>query len=227
MTKIDLIQRRHLHGSPTVHCFRFIVILVAVALALILSVFPLETVTTAGLGVATLLAFRSFQLASSWLWPGLEARAIAGHPEASNRPDRPDGPPLSLPSAPSVLFIEVDTPSGPARCAVCADPIADDAVACPDCGVPYHRECHEYLGGCAIYGCIPSLDPPGACRSPGPTGSGPELWRRDEGADGPEAPGRGLVMNGLFMLAGGSFAILGVFDPALVAFQAMTALVLS
>jgi len=43
------------------------------------------------------------------------------------------------------------------ECAICLRPIsaADDSVACPEpsCAQPYHRECWDYLGGCARYGC--------------------------------------------------------------------------
>lgn len=42
---------------------------------------------------------------------------------------------------------------GDAQCPVCGDPDPVDRVPCPACGVRYHRECWEYFGGCAIYGC--------------------------------------------------------------------------
>lgn len=43
--------------------------------------------------------------------------------------------------------------AGLAHCPVCGDPDPADSRACPACGVAYHRECWEYYGGCAIYGC--------------------------------------------------------------------------
>lgn len=42
---------------------------------------------------------------------------------------------------------------GDAQCPVCGDPDPAERVPCPACGVSYHRECWEYFGGCAIYGC--------------------------------------------------------------------------
>jgi hypothetical protein len=43
------------------------------------------------------------------------------------------------------------SPTG--RCSLCRDPALEEATACPECRAPYHRECWEYLGRCAIYGC--------------------------------------------------------------------------
>lgn len=39
------------------------------------------------------------------------------------------------------------------HCPVCGDPEDAQPVACPRCAVRYHKECWEYAGGCAIYGC--------------------------------------------------------------------------
>ena len=39
------------------------------------------------------------------------------------------------------------------RCPVCATNVDFDAVVCPRCSSPHHRECWEYVGGCAIFGC--------------------------------------------------------------------------
>jgi len=59
-----------------------------------------------------------------------------------------------------VVPVEDDAPhitgpvaEGPSHCPICADPDPADRVPCPRCGVTYHRECWEYSGGCAIYGC--------------------------------------------------------------------------
>ena len=40
-------------------------------------------------------------------------------------------------------------------CAVCRSPIGPDELAttCPECQAPFHRECWDYNGGCAVYGC--------------------------------------------------------------------------
>lgn len=39
------------------------------------------------------------------------------------------------------------------RCQVCGDAIHDDVVYCRRCRTPHHRECWEYNGRCAVYGC--------------------------------------------------------------------------
>jgi len=39
------------------------------------------------------------------------------------------------------------------RCPVCATAVEHDEVVCPRCQTPHHRECWEYTGGCAIFGC--------------------------------------------------------------------------
>lgn len=40
-------------------------------------------------------------------------------------------------------------------CAICQTPIAEGeaATACPACATPYHKECWDEVGGCAMYGC--------------------------------------------------------------------------
>lgn len=38
-------------------------------------------------------------------------------------------------------------------CPVCRSSAADADVRCPDCHTRHHRECWEYNGGCAKYGC--------------------------------------------------------------------------
>jgi len=46
------------------------------------------------------------------------------------------------------------------RCPVCASPVGDaDVHVCPRCDTPHHRECWDYVGGCALFGCEPSKGP--------------------------------------------------------------------
>jgi Prokaryotic RING finger family 1 len=40
-----------------------------------------------------------------------------------------------------------------ARCGVCGDALASELVVCKRCNTPHHRECWQYGGGCATYGC--------------------------------------------------------------------------
>lgn len=42
-----------------------------------------------------------------------------------------------------------------ARCAFCLWQLTenDDAVACPECSTPYHRDCYAENGGCSTFGC--------------------------------------------------------------------------
>jgi hypothetical protein len=36
---------------------------------------------------------------------------------------------------------------------VCGDHLAEEIVICRRCNTPHHRECWQYGGGCATYGC--------------------------------------------------------------------------
>jgi len=40
-------------------------------------------------------------------------------------------------------------------CPICATPLAEPIFRCPRCKSPHHRDCWEYLGRCAVYGCDP------------------------------------------------------------------------
>jgi hypothetical protein len=40
-------------------------------------------------------------------------------------------------------------------CPICTTPLAEPILRCPRCRAPHHRECWEYLGHCAVYGCEP------------------------------------------------------------------------
>jgi len=41
-------------------------------------------------------------------------------------------------------------------CPYCQTPLKphDQAVVCPQCGMPHHRDCWEDNGGCTTYGCV-------------------------------------------------------------------------
>jgi len=41
------------------------------------------------------------------------------------------------------------------NCAICMTPVApsDASTSCASCGAPYHAECWDDNGGCAVYGC--------------------------------------------------------------------------
>jgi hypothetical protein len=38
-------------------------------------------------------------------------------------------------------------------CSLCRRAALEETTSCPDCKVVYHRECWDYVGRCAIYGC--------------------------------------------------------------------------
>ena len=59
-----------------------------------------------------------------------------------------------------VEFVDENVPaSGPVRicsesaCPVCGEPLDGKIVYCFRCQSPHHRDCWNYAGGCAIYGC--------------------------------------------------------------------------
>ena len=52
---------------------------------------------------------------------------------------------------PAVLSAEVVTSVG--ACPVCSTPVEDDRGICARCRTPHHKDCWNYLGGCAIFGC--------------------------------------------------------------------------
>lgn len=41
------------------------------------------------------------------------------------------------------------------HCPICLATLAEPLVRCPRCRAPHHRQCWEYLGRCATYGCQP------------------------------------------------------------------------
>jgi hypothetical protein len=40
-----------------------------------------------------------------------------------------------------------------AQCRICGDTMLRDIVLCRRCKTPHHRDCWEYAGSCAVYGC--------------------------------------------------------------------------
>jgi hypothetical protein len=67
-----------------------------------------------------------------------------GWPGFSSEPPPPD---------PRVQVIEtrIDTDAG--LCPVCAASLDAEAVRCVRCESPHHRECWDYVGSCATFGC--------------------------------------------------------------------------
>jgi hypothetical protein len=39
------------------------------------------------------------------------------------------------------------------HCGVCGESLSSDIVVCSRCNTPHHRDCWQYSGGCATYGC--------------------------------------------------------------------------
>ena len=40
-----------------------------------------------------------------------------------------------------------------ASCPVCGSELNDEVITCHDCQTPHHKECWDYVGHCAIFGC--------------------------------------------------------------------------
>ncbi len=62
---------------------------------------------------------------------------------------------LNLAVAAGIEFVAGEKPQllEDARCGVCGDRLASEIVVCKRCNTPHHRECWQYGGGCATYGC--------------------------------------------------------------------------
>lgn len=62
---------------------------------------------------------------------------------------------LNLAAAAGIEFLAGDEAQllDAARCGVCGDNLASEVVVCRRCNTPQHRECWDYGGGCATYGC--------------------------------------------------------------------------
>lgn|SRR5581483_1625369 len=61
----------------------------------------------------------------------------------------------SFPSSDVVL--QDAEPTG--RCSLCHRSVLEHHCTCPACGAGYHQDCWEYVGRCAIYGCVGTADP--------------------------------------------------------------------
>ena len=62
---------------------------------------------------------------------------------------------LNLAAAAGIEFVVSEQPQllETARCGVCGDGLANEIVVCRRCNTPHHRDCWQYGGGCATYGC--------------------------------------------------------------------------
>jgi hypothetical protein len=54
-----------------------------------------------------------------------------------------------------IEFVQSDDPQiiDHASCRVCGEELHNEIVICRRCQTPHHRDCWEYAGGCATYGC--------------------------------------------------------------------------
>jgi hypothetical protein len=50
-------------------------------------------------------------------------------------------------------IVAIDRPKLVARCQVCGERVTLDRIDCRRCETPHHRDCWEYNGRCAMYGC--------------------------------------------------------------------------
>lgn len=53
---------------------------------------------------------------------------------------------------PTVVITDVDV-SGAGTCPVCGTAVEEDRSLCARCRTPHHKDCWNYLGGCAIFAC--------------------------------------------------------------------------
>lgn len=62
---------------------------------------------------------------------------------------------INLACAAGIEFVAGDVPQllEDAHCGVCGNALASDIVVCRRCNTPHHRDCWQYSGGCATYGC--------------------------------------------------------------------------
>jgi hypothetical protein len=62
---------------------------------------------------------------------------------------------ISLAAATGIEFVVSDEPQllDEAHCGVCQENLTSDIVVCRRCNTPHHRDCWQYGGGCATYGC--------------------------------------------------------------------------
>jgi hypothetical protein len=62
---------------------------------------------------------------------------------------------FNLAAVAGIEFVASDQPQlmEDVRCGVCGESLADEIVVCQRCNTPHHKECWQYSGGCATYGC--------------------------------------------------------------------------
>lgn len=60
---------------------------------------------------------------------------------------------IRTPGTEGVIILSAQQLAGQGNCPVCASPLGESPRFCTVCGTPHHRDCWDYLGGCAIYGC--------------------------------------------------------------------------
>jgi hypothetical protein len=88
-------------------------------------------------------------------------------------------------SAPALALREVAAADLHRRCAICQTAFApgEQVGPCPSCGAPFHAECWDENGGCAVYGCERA---PAAVAVPA---APPSVWGQEE-RDCPRCGGR-------------------------------------
>ena len=62
---------------------------------------------------------------------------------------------LQLTKTEGIDFVNGDQPQiiDHANCRICGEEMSAEIVVCRRCQTPHHRDCWEYAGGCATYGC--------------------------------------------------------------------------
>lgn len=60
---------------------------------------------------------------------------------------------LRTPVTEGIQILSAEEHAGRGECPVCASALDSSLHRCPTCGTPHHRDCWDYFGGCAIYGC--------------------------------------------------------------------------
>lgn len=62
---------------------------------------------------------------------------------------------LQLTKTEGIEFVHSDSPQiiENANCRICGEEMQHEIVVCRRCQTPHHRDCWEYAGGCATYGC--------------------------------------------------------------------------
>jgi hypothetical protein len=81
------------------------------------------------------------------------------------QPMQTDGQPSAASACPACSSRSSLAPANErsALCAICQSPFgpADERTDCPGCSAPYHADCWQENGGCAVYGCsqVPQAEP--------------------------------------------------------------------